>query len=72
MRISRNLLACSQSDWTPTRNASWYTEVLTPNHSVPGGLMPVVEGKRPEANLLVGSRQYALKPHVRCVVIYVG
>jgi len=42
-----------------------------PKHAVSEVFMILAEVKRPEGNLLVDSRQYALPSHVR-VIIYVG
>ena len=69
--VSRDLWALSLGDRDSSCNALRSTEVPRPKHAVSEGLMTLAEDKRPEANLLIGLRQYALQCH-RCVIIYVG
>jgi len=55
-------------------NNLWHSPVYGrsgPKHGVSEGLITLAEDKRREANLLVGSSQYAVQRHEH-VIIYIG
>jgi len=63
MLVRRDLWALSPSGKDSSCNTPRSTEMPRPKHAVSEGLMTLGEDKRPEANLLIGLSQYALKRH---------
>jgi len=71
MDVRRDLQALSLGDMDSSCNAPRPTEVPRPKHALSKGFMTSAEDERPEANLLIGSSQYALQSH-KHVIICIG